>query len=85
MTNGINRIVDPTAGAPVFVVCVLRHIDGWDYETRTRAITGVRCEVLSEDGFISYMRLPYEAGALHGVPVEDLAKRLGTTPDNILF
>lgn len=86
MANGSDRtIVDPAVGDRVFIVQVHSYGDGWDYHTHKRTMVALRCSVLDEDGFISYMRVPYEAGGLRGVPVEFLAKRLKTTPANILL
>jgi hypothetical protein len=82
MAYNNNVGADPAAGGREFLVEAKGYVDGRDREL---SLAAVRVEVTGEDGsVVAEMTLPYEPGALRGVPVECLAERLNTRPDYIL-
>lgn len=75
---------DPTQGSGVFLATVEAFIEGLCPFEKKPMIVAVLVRVLCEDGSEYLLTLPTEAGAQRWVPVEGLAKKLGTTPESIL-
>jgi hypothetical protein len=80
---GAFRAHDPTQGSGVFLVEVVRLIDGVCCIDRRSLLDSVEVFVLGEDGSERTLVLPHAPGQLRGVPVEILAERLGCSPAQI--
>jgi len=83
MASNNSVVRDPTTGRAEYLVEAKCYLDGFDLE-RKPCFQSVRVEVMAEDGTVKRLTVPYTAGSLRGVGVDELAKRLGTDADCII-